>query len=238
MKPLILLPAISSATLFLGVALHGGQEMLTEPAPAGSASETAASPAVHLDARAAELLRRFDKNHDGKLDDEEKAAAHEAMQAELENDAARSRAGAPVADGTSFRELPRGIPVRVAQAFDKNHDGKLDAEELAAARKYLAQTGITAALQAEALRRFDADGDGRLDADERRALENFNRDHPGELRRAVMLRLFDRNHDGKLDADERAAAKAALEASLPAEEKPVVSPMAAAAATPSQPAAR
>jgi len=63
----------------------------------------------------AEIIKRFDKDGDGKLSDEEKAAARKAMQD-------RQRAGSD----------------RMAEfikKFDKDGDGKLSDEEKAAARK-------------------------------------------------------------------------------------------------------
>ena len=72
--------------------------------------------------RQAELLKRFDKNGDGKLDDAEKAAAQEAMKG-------KGRPGQP--------EPGKGVPNRVdiIKKFDKNGDGKLDDAEKAAAQE-------------------------------------------------------------------------------------------------------
>src|ERR1051326_5474044 len=57
-----------------------GQETMMDKsaAPATPPPASAAAPAKPM-SRTEEILRRFDKNGDGKLDDDEKADAHEAM---------------------------------------------------------------------------------------------------------------------------------------------------------------
>ena len=70
-----LVSPLLAATLFLAGALAArAQDKSTPPA------KPAATPPPMMKAnRAEELLKRFDLNHDGKLDDDEVAAAHEAM---------------------------------------------------------------------------------------------------------------------------------------------------------------
>jgi EF hand len=65
--------------------------------------------------RRAEILQKFDANHDGKLDDSEKAAMREAMKAKFE---ARKQ--------------------EMLQRFDTNKDGKLDDAERAAMKDAMA----------------------------------------------------------------------------------------------------
>lgn len=98
------------------------------------------SPAATLDANQAELLRRYDTNHDGKLDETELAAAHENMLKEGDKGGRRGK-----------------VRAELLKRFDKNGDGQLDETERAEMRKYF-------------LGRFDKNGDGRLDEEERAAM--------------------------------------------------------------------
>jgi Ca2+-binding EF-hand superfamily protein len=133
MKKPCLTFALASATLFLAAT------RAEEPKPAASPA-----PAPALDASQAALLKRYDLNHDGKLDENELAAAHEAM---LKNNQAGS------VDG----ERGRKIRAALLKQFDKNGDGQLDENERAEMRKFF-------------LARYDKNGDGRLDDEERAAM--------------------------------------------------------------------
>lgn len=83
------------------------------------------------------VLEEFDKNDDGKLDETERKAAREAMQARRE--AARKR---------------------VLEEFDANQDGELDEAE----RKTMREAAE--AKRKALLEKYDADQDGKLDRDE------------------------------------------------------------------------
>ncbi|MCX6903551.1 MAG: EF-hand domain-containing protein, partial [Verrucomicrobia bacterium] len=72
----------------------------------------------------AEMLKQFDKDGDGKLDDTEREAMRAAMAARF--------GGGPGGDRTNSR--PRLSQEELLKRFDKNGDGKLDEEELAALR--------------------------------------------------------------------------------------------------------
>ncbi len=74
-----------------------------------------------------EMLRQFDKDGDGKLDDTEREAMRTTM-------AARFGSGG-FGDRTNAR--PRLSQEELVKRFDKNGDGKLDDEELAAMRESL-----------------------------------------------------------------------------------------------------
>jgi Ca2+-binding EF-hand superfamily protein len=146
------------------------------------------------------ILKHFDKDGDGKLDQGEREALkdaigpHPKLKLEL------------VAIGVKARQH---VLKRIEWAYDVDNSGDLDATEraaLAAAVKVRCEER-----KERALAKFDANGDGKLD--------------DGELRDALKDRLlariakvkeilgkFDANGDGKLDDGERAAAKAALRA--------------------------
>ena len=89
-----------------------------------------------------EVMKKFDKDGDGKLNEEEKA--------ELRKQMAERGAG-------------RKIPPFIMQKFDKDGDGKLSQDERAEARKAME------ARRAEMIERFDKDGDGKLNEEERKA---------------------------------------------------------------------
>ena len=61
---------------------------------------------------------------------------------------------------------------QLIERFDKDKDGKLNAEERAAASK---------ARKAEILKRFDKDKDGKLNAEERKALAKTMKNRKGRL---------------------------------------------------------
>ena len=114
-----LTPHLVAATLFLALALarlSHAQDMRP--------MDGAIDPAKSM----AELLKRYDKNGDGKLDDDERADAKEAMMKE-QVDRQMARAGM----------LPGGLQqfrTQVMEMFDKNRDGRLDDEERAAAQRF------------------------------------------------------------------------------------------------------
>lgn len=118
--------------------------------------------ASQMEKRHADMLKRFDKNGDGKLDDEEKAAAKEMM---------KNNADHPGQPGGAMRE-------QLLKRFDKDGDGQLNDEERAEAKKageefMKAHGGPGGAgggkMREEIMKRFDKNGDGQLDESERAA---------------------------------------------------------------------
>lgn len=184
-----------------------GADDASRPSPATPAPKSAAAaPRMMSGMTNAEILARFDTNHDGKLDEDEVAAAHEAMLKE-QVDRQATRAAAAPGGPAAYRQ-------RLIEMFDKNHDGRLDEEEMAAARQYLAGRGLTpdGEVQPELLKRFDKNGDGKLDDEERAAMEKFIQERRAQAgggrgnpaMREFLLRQFDANHDGKIDDSEMA----------------------------------
>lgn len=99
--------------------------------------------------RKEEMLKRFDKNHDGQLDDNERAA----MKAEMEK----------------HREGDRPSKEELLKKFDKNGDGELDENERAAAKAAMGERRGDGPNYEEMLKKFDLNGDGKLDDNEREA---------------------------------------------------------------------
>ena len=110
------------------------------------------------------IVKEFDKDGDGKLNEEERAAARKAMEERRE---ATSR---PARDGEPIREA-------IIKKFDKDGDGKLNEEERAAARKAMeARREATSRpardggpIREAIIKKFDKDGDGKLNEEERAA---------------------------------------------------------------------
>ena len=100
-----------------------------------------------------EIIKKFDKDGDGKLNDEEKAELRKKM-------AERSGGG-------------RKLPPFLMKKFDKDGNGELSDEEKAEARKAME------ARRKEVIGKFDKDGDGKLNEEERKAAMAA-RPKPGE----------------------------------------------------------
>ena len=91
-----------------------------------------------------EVMKKFDKDGDGKLSEDEKAEIRKAM-------ASRGGPGG------------RRPPPVLMKKFDKDGDGKLSEDERAELRKAME------ARKKEFMAKFDKDGDGKLNEEERKA---------------------------------------------------------------------
>ncbi len=158
-----------------------------------------------------EIIKRFDKDGDGKLNDEEKRAAREAF---MKMRGGKGRGGPPQFN----RE-------EILKKFDKNGDGKLDDDERKAAREAFMKKrggkgrgGRPQFNREEILKKFDKNGDGKLDDDERKAArEAFMKKRGGKGRggrpqfnREEIIKKFDKDGDGKLNDEERKALREAF----------------------------
>jgi len=162
--PLFALPA----TLFLAVAAF----LRADPPPGGPAAApvTLAPPAARQAAALTPteaLVRRFDTNGDGKLDEGELAAAHEELRAapempDGEMDPTGQAAAGRIPGGRGA--AARAIYARLLAKFDVDHTGALTPAQQAAAVAFLQQNNPY--LYQNLLQRFDANGDGQLDAAE------------------------------------------------------------------------
>lgn len=164
--------------------------LLAVPAPAqDEMTDPGAKPAAagRMKKNHEELIRLYDKNGDGRLDEDEKAAAHKAMRME---------------GGGGEKDRRK----KILKVFDKDGDGRLnDAERAEAekARAMLEKNGGPGKFRDQALKRFDKDGDGQLNETERAAAEKF---------RAEQIKKFDADGDGQLnDAEKETALKAFME---------------------------
>lgn len=174
MKTLLLPRLALPATLFLlGATFSARAEdkpatysvpVTVAPEAAPEKETPAAAPAAAGKLTREEIMKRFDVNGDGKLDENEKAAAHQAMK---EARMARGAAGAAPGKGKGPLQNPE-VRARLLKQFDANHDGKLDETERAAAKQYMEEHG--GAVRERMLKRFDKNGDGKLDDEERAAM--------------------------------------------------------------------
>jgi Ca2+-binding EF-hand superfamily protein len=103
-----------------------------------------------------EMIKKYDQNGDGRLDDDEKAAAHAAMR---KGDGKKGAAK----KGSEGERRKQWL-----ERFDKDGDGKLNAAERSEAEKAREQMGPKGGtMREEMVKRFDKDGDGKLNEAER-----------------------------------------------------------------------
>lgn len=118
-----------------------------------------------------QILSKFDQDGDGKLNEQEKAAAKEAR---------AQRGGRPAGPGVPGGPQGKQPPQEIIDRFDTDGDGAISEEERAAAREAMAQQGGPPGGRGgiggpkgtppqEILDRFDTDGDGTISEEERAA---------------------------------------------------------------------
>jgi len=177
MNPATLSSRIFSATLFLALSglraapvVPSGPVAPPAAAPAPGAPEAPllAAPSAasrDLTPEEAEVLKRYDKNGDGRLDEDERMAAHQVV--------TRMALGARVG---------QVVYTRLLATFDREHRGYLTPAEQAQAIVYLQRERPI--LYQALVRRFDRNRDGTLDAGETdtlfRALQRLAR-RPGKV---------------------------------------------------------
>lgn len=197
MKTLPLFLCAAAAFTFGSAERSRAEEM--NPAAKSTSPAPPAAGVMKPVSRAAEILQRFDKNRDGRLDDDERADAHDVM---LQEQMAKE---APPASAQGLGYFPE----LALELFDRNHDGQLDEGERAAAMAFL-ERGDPDATRETLLRRFDQNRDGKLDDPERREAAAYAVEHRGELLREVLLRRYDANANGQLEPEEKTAVRAAF----------------------------
>jgi len=203
-----------TATLFAVVALAQNNPPAKPPPPAPDASRP------HQE----EMLKRYDTNRDGILDDTERQAAHEALQQRQRGPGGRGNWAGPGPGGPTCAccqpmhqpgpggrmgpPMGRQIP-GMSRMMPGMHPG---------AGRFQ--------LQQKLHNHFDADHNGVISADERAAAKQRmanHRDQAGQHRQEIMAR-FDADQNGMLDDQERTAAKQAWENFL--KQYPVIKPAA------------
>jgi len=139
-----------------------------------------------------QLLKKFDKDGDGRLNAEERKAAFDAM---------KDRSA-------DLEDLRKKHVEEIMKKFDKDGDGKLDQAELSTfldeQRKMFDEQrrrmgpGRNFTPPKEILEKFDKDGDGKLSDDERKTMFKEARE-----RRAALIKKYDADGDGVLSDAER-----------------------------------
>ena len=183
MKKAILILTIAAAATFAWA-----QE---RPGPGGPKKDeglfAGMDPATRI-----QLMKQFDKDGDGRLNEEERAAAREA----IKNKSA------------DLEQLKKNHAKDVIKKFDVDGDGKLDQEELSAfldeQRKLFNKQRRSMGPRRnfkpskEMLAKFDKNGDGKIDNTERRAMFQEAR-----ARREALIKKYDADGDGRLSDAER-----------------------------------
>ncbi len=149
--------------------------------------------------RIKEALKKFDKDGDGQLSEEERAEAKKFYQSQ------GGRAGGQGKPGQGSNRAA------IMKRFDKNGNGKIDEDEkqaMVAARK-------------EILAKFDKNGNGKIDEEERAAVRQHFMQQQGAKEQGAkgngagrfqeIIKRFDKDGDGKLSEEERAAARKFME---------------------------
>ena len=140
-----------------------------------------------------QLLKKYDKDGDGRLDKKERAEAMKAIKGK-------------VAD---LEEIKAKHAEHVIKKFDADGDGKLDKKELIGflddqrkmmdkARENMMRRRGNFNPPKEILAKYDKDGDGKLSAEERKAMFK-----DAAERRAALMKKYDADGDGQLNDEER-----------------------------------
>lgn len=101
---------------------------------------------------------------------------------------------------------------RILKKFDKDGDGKLNAEEKAAFKEERKKR--KAKVKAKITQRFDTDGDGELNQEEQKNAHETMKKERKEIRAAVF-KQFDTNGNGQIDKEERKGIRKWIKANYP-----------------------
>lgn len=173
-----------------GVSLFAQEARGLKGRPGGGAAKFD-MPGLDLKTRI-QLMKQFDKDGDGRLNDEERAEAMKALK-----------------DKTAdLEQMRKKFAQEIIAKFDKDGDGKLGVEELmefleeqrrvfdAGRRNF--RRGRDFVPPKEILAKFDKDGDGKLSREERRAMFDEAR-----KKREALIKKYDADGDGKLNDAEK-----------------------------------
>lgn len=184
-----------------------------------------------------EIIKKYDTNGDGKLDDAERQAAREDIQKLGETapgTEARPAAQVPPGAGRLSRE-------EMIKKYDQNGDGKLDETERNVRREEIMKTRAKAAedrstaestpgrSREAVIKEFDKDGDGKLSDTERQvAMVEMRKRYQAQVMSgrtgdsngrpapdpAGSLKKYDQDGDGKISDTERAAMREDLKKNM------------------------
>jgi Ca2+-binding EF-hand superfamily protein len=214
--PRLLAPLVAAIVTTIALALPAAAQTDAEPPRKGIGNLLGKA----ADRLKEEAMKRFDKNGDGRLDDEERAEALREM---------KKKGG----------EIQGQLRQFMLRRYDADGNGALDPAERKTAfdetMKQLEENGplVKNTVLGFVHKRFDANGDGTLDKDElgvardeltKRIIEGIpmgdvptkpidpvaRRKQAEEKRKAEMLDRFDADGNGTLDEQEREAAKSEL----------------------------
>lgn len=155
-----------------------------------------------------QLIEKYDKDKDGKLNEEEREAARaeflkQNKPAETEEQPRRDRRPQAGADGAGRRGRGNNPEFEARRKqfesqFDKDGDGELSEAEREAMRDEFRKRGEQQ--RAAFMKEWDKDGDGELSESERNALREA-----GEKRRKEFTAKYDKDGNGDIDESEREA---------------------------------
>lgn len=163
-----------------------------------------------------DILKKYDKDGDGKLNDAEKAQMKADRDARrLENPNKPGKKGDDKGRDGGFdndRQWDEGSVQKIMDKYDKDRDGKLNAQELSAYRADEAKHGRNQEEQkrdqkAKLLKKYDKDGDGKL-SDAEKAQWKADCEAERNAHQSDILKKYDKDGDGKLSDAEKAQMKA------------------------------
>ena len=178
------------------------------------------------------VLKQFDRNGDGRLNDQERQAARQGLeqrrqQAGNRDQSRRTSSNRNRSAGSNNRNRSSADRrTELMKRFDENGNGKLDPPELARLRQSTSRTqsndrsrssrsaGNSRMSREELLKKFDTNQNGRIDGTEMqkvrasfgpRERDSVSATVPprGRLDREDLLKQFDQDRNGRLDAAER-----------------------------------
>jgi len=166
-----------------------------------------------------QLVKKFDKDGDGKLSDEEKMAALKTTFKEFMDKFDANKDGKLSEEELAkvkedLNKIMEEHRQRMIKKFDKDGDGKLSDEEKEAMRKAMMERRKEMMekrrkrrqeMRKKMLEKFDKDGDGKLNDEERKAMrEALRKRRENARKKAEELAkvVFDTDKDGKLSEEE------------------------------------
>ena len=155
------------------------------------------------------MLKKYDANKDGKLDDAEKKAMKKAMKKARAKHSKKAKDKPKTCPSGKAPKRAHGGDwhKRMLKKYDANKDGKLDEAEKKAAHKALAERREQ--WKKKALEKYDANKDGKLDEAERKVMRKAREarvkkwtEQRVQSTSTKIIKKLDGNDDGKLNADE------------------------------------